>query len=381
MTSVKIPTSVTNIGGCAFNSCTSLESIYISSSVTSIGGSAFAGCTSLTSAILSNGISQLGQGVFRKCSNLKFATFPNTITDLSEWIFSSTSENLNLYCYSENVPVVHENPVGGNSDIFGRKKIDGTLYVPKTSINEYSESDKWNMFSSIEALPELKYLIDGEMYKSSTPMVCTPISIEPAPTREGYTFSGWSEIPDTMPTHDVTITGTFSINSYKLTYQVNGEEYKTLDVEFGAIITPETEPKKEGYTFSGWIDIPETMPAHDVTVTGTFSINSYKLIYQVDGEEYKTYEVEYGATITPETEPEKDGYIFSGWSEIPETMPAHDVTVTGSFTLDTGLSQIMSDENGDAMIFTIDGRRVNKLQKNMNIIRMKDGTTRKVIKK
>ena len=40
----------------------------------------------------------------------------------------------------------------------------------------------------------------------------------------------------------------------------------------------------------------------------------------------------------------------------------------------------MSDENGDAMIFTIDGRRVNKLQKNLNIIRMNDGTTRKVMK-
>jgi len=45
------------------------------------------------------------------------------------------------------------------------------------------------------------------------------------------------------------------------------------------------------------------------------------------------------------------------------------------------LSQIMSDENGNAMIFTIDGKRVNKLQKNLNILRMKDGTTRKVMMK
>jgi hypothetical protein len=105
------------------------------------------------------------------------------------------------------------------------------------------------------------------------------------------------------------------------------------------------------------------------------------LTYIIDGIDYKSYIVEEGTFIIPEPEPTKEGYTFSGWSEIPETMPAHDVTVTGSFTLDTGLSQIMSDENGNAMIFTIDGKRVNKLQKNMNIIRMKDGTTRKVIKK
>ena len=333
ITSVNIPSSVIKIEGVAFNSCTSLESIYIPSSVTYIGGSAFAGCASLSSAILSNGISQLGQGVFRLCSNLTFATFPNTITDLSEWVFSGTSENLNLYCYSEDVPVVHENPVGGNSDIFGRKKIDGTLYVPKISINEYSESDKWNMFSSIEALPELNYMIDGEIYKSTTPMVCTPIPLEPAPVREGYTFSGWSEIPDTMPVHDVTVTGSFIINKYKLTYIVDNVEYKTCEIEYSATITPEAEPTREGYTFSGWSGIPATMPAHDVTITGTFTVNKYKLTYKIDGEECKSYDVEFGVTITPEEEPTKEGYTFSGWSYIPETMPAHDLTVTGTFTV------------------------------------------------
>ena len=65
-----------------------------------------------------------------------------------------------------------------------------------------------------------------------------------------------------------------------------------------------------------------------ITVIST----KYKLTYIVDGEVYKTYDVEYGATITPEAEPTKEGYTFSGWSEIPETMPAHDVTVTGTFT-------------------------------------------------
>ena len=118
---------------------------------------------------------------------------------------------------------------------------------------------------------------------------------------------------------------------FTLLYQVDGADYKSYEVEYGAAITAEDNPNKEGYTFSGWSEIPETMPAHDVTVTGTFSINKYKLTYMVDGEEYKTCEIEYGATITAESEPTKEGYTFSGWSEIPETMPAHDVTITGSF--------------------------------------------------
>ena len=82
------------------------------------------------------------------------------------------------------------------------------------------------------------------------------------------------------------------------------------------------------------------MPAHDVTVTGTFSINKYKLTYLIDGEEYKSYEVEYGVTFTPEPDPTKDGYMFSGWSNIPETMPAEDITIKGSFILITDEDEI-----------------------------------------
>ena len=123
------------------------------------------------------------------------------------------------------------------------------------------------------------------------------------------------------------------------------------------------------------------MPAKDVTITGSFSVNKYKLTYMVDGEVYKTYDVEYGTTITPEPTPTKEGYTFSGWSDIPTTMPAHDVTVSGTFTQETGIVQIMGSENGKAMIFTIDGKRVDNLKKGLNVIRMKDGTIRKAVVK
>jgi hypothetical protein len=112
---------------------------------------------------------------------------------------------------------------------------------------------------------------------------------------------------------------------------VDGAEYRNYDVEYGATITPDPKPTKEGYSFSGWSDIPATMPAKDVTVTGSFTINKYKLIYMIDGVEYRNYDVEYGAPITPEPKPTKEGYSFSGWSEIPATMPAKDVLINGRF--------------------------------------------------
>ena len=182
---------------------------------------------------------------------------------------------------------------------------------------------------------KLVYKVDGVVYKTDTLAYGAAITAEPAPTKEGYTFSGWSTVPATMPAKDVEVTGKFSINSYTLTYKLDGTEYKIYTLTFGAAVTAEPEPSKEGYTFSGWSEIPSTMPAKDVEVTGKFSINSYILTYIVDGAEYKKDTVQYGAAITAEPAPTKEGSTFSGWSEIPATMPAKDVTVTGSFGLDS----------------------------------------------
>ena len=77
----------------------------------------------------------------------------------------------------------------------------------------------------------------------------------------------------------------------------------------------------------------------------------FKLTYLVDGEEYKSYDIEYGAPITPEPAPTKDGYIFSGWSDIPETMPANDVTVTGNFTrISVFMDDVAYELIGDAVV-------------------------------
>ena len=227
---------------------------------------------------------------------------------------------------------------------------------------------------------KLVYMVDGQTYKTVSFDYGAAITPENAPEREGYTFSGWSEIPATMPAKDVTVTGTFSINTYTLAYMVDGETYKTYEVEYGASITPEADPEKDGYSFSGWSDIPNVMPAKDVTVTGMFAINKYILAYQVDGETYKTYEVEYGKDITAEEEPTKEGYTFSGWSWIPDTMPAEDVVITGSFTFIDAIVDVIADDE-IYQIYTLDGKPIETLQKGVNIIRYTDGKVTKVLVK
>ena len=408
LTSITIPESVTCIGMDAFCGCNSLISITIPESVTYIGDQAFYGCSSLTSVTINcptvgswfsgitsieevtlgdcvtsiggdaflgtawynnqpNGLVYAGKvaykykgtmpegteimieegtlGIadyaFSGCTNLTSISIPNSMMNIGDHAFYGCSTLTDVYCHAENVPLT-----GSNS--FNNSHISSaTLHVPGKSLTLYKATSPWCEFGkiiSIDNIYTLTYIVDGDVYKTYEVEYNSPITPEPGPTKEGYTFSGWSEIPGIMPEEDVTITGTFTVNSYILNYIVDGEVYKTDAVAYGAEITPEPAPTKEGYTFSGWSYIPPTMPATDVVVMGTFTINSYALTYVVDGEEYKTSTVTYGSAITPEEEPTKEGYTFSGWSEIPETMPAGDVTVTGSFS-----------PNGYTLLYIVDG--------------------------
>ena len=176
-----------------------------------------------------------------------------------------------------------------------------------------------------------------------------------ATANTGYEFVNWTvEGAEVSAEASFTATVTaatayvanFVAQEFTITYMVDGEEYASETYAFGATVTPQVvAPEKEGYTFSGWSEIPATMPAENVTVTGTFAVNSYDIVYKVDGEVYVTETYAFGATVTPVAAPEKEGYTFSGWSEIPATMPAENVTVTGTFTEIIKEDVVVTDED------------------------------------
>ena len=306
LTSVIIPNNVTSIGKGAFGGCSSLASVTISNNVTNIAYGTFWGCSGLTSVTIPSSVTNIGEYAFCECSSLPSITIPNSVTSIESCAFKdcvglkeltigngissiysksfeSCRELTDVYCLAEDVPSmvkyvrVREGwyETRECTDAFQNSYIEYiTLHVPSSSIEQYKVVEPWMSFKEIVAIGK-------------------PL--------------------------------------YTITYIVDGKIFKTNQLEEGGIITPEAPPTKEGYTFIGWSEIPETMPAHDVTVTSTFTINKYKLTYIVDGEEYKSFEIEYSSTITQEGGPTKDGYNFLGWSEIPEIMPAHDVIVTGNF--------------------------------------------------
>lgn len=200
---------------------------------------------------------------------------------------------------------------------------------------------------------KITYYLDGEKYEDEVILdFGDDVEIKAKPEKKGSTVSDWTwtytndkgetvntNAPTTMPSHDLVANATSTVNSYALTYYVDGEEYSSSNVEYGTAITPAAAPEKAGYTFKGWNPAPPaTMPDEPVDVYGEFEINDYTITYKVDGQQSGEVDtVEYNAAVTEREEPTKTGYTFSGWSwstadgKAPATMPADNLIVEGTF--------------------------------------------------
>ena len=184
----------------------------------------------------------------------------------------------------------------------------------------------------------------------------TEITVPDNPTRKGYTFKGWDkEIPETMPAENITVKAQWEINQYTITFDTNGgSEIAPITQDYGTEITAPDNPTRKGYTFKGWDkEIPETMPAENITVKAQWEINQYTITFDTNGgSEIAPITQDYGTEITAPDNPTRKGYTFKGWDkEIPETMPAENITVKAQWEINQ--YTITFDTNGGSEIAPI----------------------------
>ena len=182
--------------------------------------------------------------------------------------------------------------------------------------------------------------VDGVEYAKVPTKVGEQIVAPENPTKEGYTFAGWRPSVGVMGTADATFEAVFTaagdtaytVNTYVMgTDGVYGEPTSdTLTGTTGSTATfvPET---REGFT----VDNEQSVFSGEIAADGSlvlkvfYSRNQYTLT--AEGVAYTFY---YGAAVSV-ADPVKEHYTFAGWEpELPETMPAHDVTVVAKWTED-----------------------------------------------
>jgi uncharacterized repeat protein (TIGR02543 family) len=210
---------------------------------------------------------------------------------------------------------------------FSMGAADVTLYA-QWSVNAYAVSYQLNGGS-------------GTAPTQSDVHFQSNFTVASAPTRTGYTFAGWSDgtaisaagASYTMGAGNVTLTAQWSVNSYPVTYVLNGGSGTAptqSDVDFEAAFTAADAPSRTGYLFDGWSDGTllsaaggtYRMGAGAVTLTAQWTALTYVINYD-------------GASSTGGSTPAsgsfttggpayvvagnsgglwRNGYSFSGWN-------------------------------------------------------------------
>lgn len=225
-----------------------------------------------------------------------------------------------------------------------RKALDAALAIDvsnkKRSEQGVVDAQTAAINAAVKGLEKMTYnatfYVDGEEYRVVPTKVGEQIVAPKAPTKAGYTFTGWTPEVGTMGIEDLSFNAVFSAGTVAYTVEtyvmdVNGNygdaatENKSATTGETVSVTPEA---REGFSVAA-----ESVLSGEVKADGSlvlkvyYSRNQYKLT--VDGAESMVY---YGAELNI-AEPTKDHYTFAGWNvEVPATMPASDLTLVSQWT-------------------------------------------------
>ena len=225
-----------------------------------------------------------------------------------------------------------------------RKALDAALAVDvsgkKLSEQGVVDAQTAAINAAVKGLEKMTYnatfYVDGEEYRVVPTKVGEQIVAPEAPTKVGYTFTGWNPEVGVMGVEDVRFDAKFSAGTvgYKVETYVMGLdgnygdaaiEDKSATTGETVSVTPET---REGFTVADNSVLSGTVLADGSLVLKVYySRNQYKLT--VDGNVTNVY---YGAAISVAEPAAREGYTFAGWDrDVPETMPASDVTLVSQW--------------------------------------------------
>lgn len=139
-----ICTSNDKLGDYVFNGCSGLTSLTLPSSVTEIGEGAFLNCRGLTNFTIPSGVTSIGQGAFFCCYGLISLTIPSSVTAIGSQAFNDCSGLTSIYAYMEKLPET------GSNLFLGCDAKNCTVYVPKGTGDAYF----WSSFGYFDKIVE-----------------------------------------------------------------------------------------------------------------------------------------------------------------------------------------------------------------------------------
>ncbi len=318
--SIVIPDAVATIGERAFSGCSKMTSAKMGTGVKTIAESTFSGCSSLTDMQIGSKVKQINDYAFRDCNSLQEISIPSAITTIKDYVFQNCSSLKNVLI--DDSKTVLSLGANGSSPMFSSCPLD-SVYIGRNISYDTSSDKGYSPFYRNTSLRTV-VITDKETEISENEFYgCT--NLQDVKIGDGVkSFGNWA------------FSGCSNLRNFSFGMSVKtiGKEAFSDCTAMERIFSRSPQPPTCGSQalddINKW-NCVLTVPAGNVAAYKAadqwkefFFIEegetvTFTLTYLVDGEEYKSMQIGYGATITPEPAPEKEGFSFSGWSGLPDT--------------------------------------------------------------
>ena len=411
LTSINIPSSVTSIDYGAFENCSGLTSISIPNGVNSIGKLAFSGCTNLTSIIISNSVTSIGDLVFSGCSSLTSVNYHCSPSSIGEDIFKDCNKIKEVTLDCEKVP---------SKFFMGKRSIEKVYFSEKVTSIGYWAFRYCQGLTSI-TLPNSLTSLDSEAFAYCNNLVS--ITIPSSLYNVGSQPFSNCYIKD----FNVTVTDYSDFCSNNLLREVKyffKDLYNTnprttnitlLDKDGNEIkeyIIPDGVTSINSYAFYYCVGLTSISIPNSVTSIGTcafygcYSLNSITIPQNVISIGNGAFHAPLNTVISLIEEPFKihaltPNMIYNNLREEDEAVFSNDFNATlyvPKGTIDkykaaggwenfanikeleseTGIKQL-NNNSKISDIHSLRGYKLTSPFKGINIIKMKNGTTKKVL--
>ena len=377
-----ISDSVTTIGTSAFFNCFKFTGdLTIPNSVKTIGNRAFYNCYGFTGNLtIPNSVTTIGESAFMKCKGFTGdLTIPNSVTTIGNRAFQGCSGFTGKLTISNSVTTIGKLAFG-NSGFTGDLSLPKSLEVVAISSFQNCKNIKTINFQSLpEGISE--YLDDQKRTVSLSDDSYISDKASGTVNEISYTRKMSSDWGTLVLPYPLTLTGNKPYRLYTIE-NMNGDELVLKQLDKDVLAGTPCVVKRNGseteLTFgannAALNMATEGKTVGDMTFRGTYwteEVNSGYVISKNsfwNVEELKNSSSVKGVKVNP----------FRAWLDgTSANSPAQfSMRIDGSTT---GIDAIDALNDAEAEYYDLSGKRLDELQKGVNIVRMKSGKTKKII--
>ncbi|WP_308276809.1 leucine-rich repeat domain-containing protein [Prevotella sp.] len=377
-----ISDSVTTIGTSAFFNCFKFTGdLTIPNSVKTIGNRAFYNCYGFTGNLtIPNSVTTIGESAFMKCKGFTGdLTIPNSVTTIGNRAFQGCSGFTGKLTISNSVTTIGKLAFS-NSGFTGDLSLPKSLEVVAISSFQNCKNIKTINFQSLpEGISE--YLDDQKRTVSLSDDSYISDKASGTVNEISYTRKMSSDWGTLVLPYPLTLTGNKPYRLYTIE-NMNGDELVLKQLDKDVLAGTPCVVKRNGseteLTFgannAALNMATEGKTVGDMTFRGTYwteEVNSGYVISKNsfwNVEELKNSSSVKGVKVNP----------FRAWLDgTSANSPAQfSMRIDGSTT---GIDAIDALNDAEAEYYDLSGKRLDELQKGVNIVRMKSGKTKKII--